>query len=469
MSARSPHRSLSRVFATTAIAAMGLTVLIASQACDSGNVGTSTTTDLAQADLPGCTVGASRCTGNIIDVCKDDGQGAAWVSDLPCFGTQVCHESAGSAQCVDLCTNGQKDGDEVDVDCGGKCAPCAVGKVCVLDKDCASGACVSGVCEVCAAKQHGCLGNLLRICKDDNSGWTTVATCDPKKGEACDADAKKCEVLTVLGSPTVTGSYYLFANFEKGKSEFRGGFDVDGYDDLLYVNNGSKLDVYKVELLDTDGDGKLEPNQHPDNPDNTGPKEKRQLTYLKTYDTVVLGGGGKGEIYAQKDRIYFLKDAGTLTNIYEFVFATGVTTLVHKGNVRLTCLGYDKDAKQWYGGFNSSIRRVFSYYPDGGGWALEFVYPPLAGSHLDGIEVVPDPKTGIAYVYASDMTSDFLTQYYRDVSGKWVQKNVFEYKELQNQAVEGMGFGAFAHFWITSGKALYEVGGGDLQKFVGID
>ena len=58
---------------------------------------------------------------------------------------------------------------------------------------------------------------------------------------------------------------------------------------------------------------------------------------------------------------------------------------------------------------------------------------------------------------------------YRDkTTGKWVQKNVFEYKEDQNQYVEGMGFGAFQHFWITSGKALYEVGGGDLQEYVGI-
>lgn len=467
MSARVPHRS---PFRTTALVALALTALIVGQACDSGNVSTSTKPDLTT-DLPTCTLGASRCSGNIINVCKDEGQGvAAWVSDSPCFGTQVCQESAGSARCVDLCTNGQKDGDEVDVDCGGPCTPCALGKVCVLDKDCASGACVSGVCKLCAATQHSCDGNLLRICNDDNASWSTVATCDPNKGEACDADAKKCEVLSVLGTPTVTGSYYLFANFVKGKSEFRGGYDVDGYEDLLYVNNATKLDVYRVTLEDTDGDEKLEPNQHPDNLDNIGPKEERKLTYLKTYDNVVLGAGSKGEIYAEKDRIYFLKDEGTLTNIYEFVFATGVTTLVHKGNVRLTCLGYDKEAKRWYGGFNSTIRRVFSFHPNGGGWALEFVYPPLmAGAHLDGIEVVSDPKTGVAYLYASDMTSDFLTQYYRDASGKWVQKNVFEYKELQNQPVEGMGFGAFSHFWITSGNALYEVGGGDLQKFVGID
>jgi hypothetical protein len=32
--------------------------------------------------------------------------------------------------------------------------------------------------------------------------------------------------------------------------------------------------------------------------------------------------------------------------------------------------------------------------------------------------------------------------------------------------VEGMGFGAFNHFWATGGYSLYEVGGGDLTTYV---
>jgi hypothetical protein len=32
--------------------------------------------------------------------------------------------------------------------------------------------------------------------------------------------------------------------------------------------------------------------------------------------------------------------------------------------------------------------------------------------------------------------------------------------------VEGMGFGAFNHFWATGGDSLYEVGGGDLTTYI---
>lgn len=51
--------------------------------------------------------------------------------------------------CVDACQNGQKDGNETDVDCGGgTCGTCADGKSCLLGIDCTSGACNGGVCGV---------------------------------------------------------------------------------------------------------------------------------------------------------------------------------------------------------------------------------------------------------------------------------------------------------------------------------
>src|SRR5207253_2094049 len=39
-----------------------------------------------------------------------------------------------------------KNGNESDVDCGGGCAPCAVGKRCGAASDCASNACAAGTC-----------------------------------------------------------------------------------------------------------------------------------------------------------------------------------------------------------------------------------------------------------------------------------------------------------------------------------
>ncbi|MEM7814715.1 MAG: hypothetical protein QXF55_00020 [Candidatus Aenigmatarchaeota archaeon] len=44
------------------------------------------------------------------------------------------------------CWNGIRDVDETDVDCGGVCMPCEIGKECKRDIDCALGICYEGVC-----------------------------------------------------------------------------------------------------------------------------------------------------------------------------------------------------------------------------------------------------------------------------------------------------------------------------------
>jgi len=403
------------------------------------------------------------------------------------FGDGTSSGSNGSSDSSDVsCLDGKKNQDETDIDCGGtRCGGCLEGKACGSDHDCKSGACSGGTCKLCKAGAGGCLGNLVRVCGSDEASWSTVATCDPSKAQVCDASTKKCETLKPTGSPTATGTYYLFTMFETGKSDFKGGYDVDSIvstvgdtqGNLIYVNRATQLDVYRVELVDSDKDGKLEPNQHPDNPDAKGPIEARKLTFLKTYSNVKLGQPSIGELYAAADRVYFLRrdDASSGSDVYEFILATGVTNLVvpHNPKVAMCLLGYDEVNKRWYAANDQKVdsvtRRVYAYYPDGG-WAAEFDWPNLAGGHGDGMEVVVDTKTGIPYVYVSDMTSDFLAQYYRDAAtGKWVQKNVFKYMETAKQSVEGMGFGAFQHFWITSGTALYEVGGGDLQQFIGPD
>lgn len=429
-----------------------------------------------------CENGKTRCRNEAVETCKD----GSWKQTEVCTpGFQICSMVGSTAMCVAnaSCTDGKKNQSETDVDCGGGyCPACDTGKSCKNDSDCKSKVCVGGVCKVCRAGEGGCLGNFVRVCKPDHSGWKKIATCDPVKGEVCNPKTTSCEPSKPIGGPSATGKYYLYSMLKSGDSAFKGGYDVDSYVETigdnevnyLYVNRSTQLDVYKVKGIDSDGDGTFEPHQHPENPDKKGPVEERQLEFVKTYSNVKLGQPSVGEIYALKDRIMFLRREGTsypgTYNLYEFVFATGKTNTLFKGNPKLPMcvLGYDKTNKRWYGGWNSSVRRVYALYPGQGGWAVEFDYPNLAGSHMDGLEVVFDPKKKVPYVYVSDMTSDFLAQYFYDTATRqWVQKNVFEYKETEMQYVEGMGFGAFQHFWATSGKAVYEVGGGDLQKYVG--
>lgn len=44
------------------------------------------------------------------------------------------------------CTDGNKNGSETDIDCGGSCRPCGDGKTCAAASDCAAGTCTGGVC-----------------------------------------------------------------------------------------------------------------------------------------------------------------------------------------------------------------------------------------------------------------------------------------------------------------------------------
>jgi hypothetical protein len=60
------------------------------------------------------------------------------------------------------CTDSVRNGNETDVDCGGTCPRCAVGKTCVARNDCASARCEAGTCQTCA--------NALTDCATDSDG-----------------------------------------------------------------------------------------------------------------------------------------------------------------------------------------------------------------------------------------------------------------------------------------------------------
>jgi hypothetical protein len=73
--------------------------------------------------------------------------------DANCFSN---HLTGGMCQPLSTCTNLVKDGNETDTDCGGAgtfanstagCAPCASAKICIVNADCASFSCASGLCE----------------------------------------------------------------------------------------------------------------------------------------------------------------------------------------------------------------------------------------------------------------------------------------------------------------------------------
>ena len=431
---------------------------------------------------PCAPAGAQQCNGDIIEVCSVDAYACmVWQVLRNCADTdQACDDSGDIPVCVtpETCDDDIMNQDETDVDCGGDiCPPCATGGECIEDEDCMTGVCDDGMCKLCRAGSYHCFGNWLRLCSADGSSWDDVDHCDAFSGYVCNPVEGVCEPAEAigLGPDSPTGEYYRYAHFTTADSVFLGGADVDSLDDRIYVNrDGSHVDVYSITLLDSDGDTLMERNQHPDNPANTGPIEERVLTFIETID-IPIGATHNNELYITPDSIIFTKSTSEPGDIFKYDFGAGTVTPIVDVSTGIwnQVLGYDEVNHLWYSAVPYE-RWVFSYDPIENEWVMEFVYPNLSGDHSDGMEVVTDPRTGIPYIYCSDMTSNFIAQYRKDDDGMWVQENLFSYNNPDPEHVEGMGFGALGHFWVTNEgygvpdgtNGLYEIGGGDMDEFL---
>ena len=125
--------------------------------------------DAGTACAAGVCDGAGACVG-----CLEDGD---------CTGLQICDEP--NRVCVDpTCSDGERDGTEPDVDCGGPCLPtqpCADGLHCVDAADCASGVCDATVCQ--APRCGDGVMQAGEACDDGND--TNGDGCDDGAGDAC--------------------------------------------------------------------------------------------------------------------------------------------------------------------------------------------------------------------------------------------------------------------------------------------
>ena len=83
------------------------------------------------------------CGGPTCQVCSI---GKTCLANSDCL-TDACNQG----RCVDLntypsCSDGKQNGLETDIDCGGTCGPCGVGKTCVQAADCAPALCSANKC-----------------------------------------------------------------------------------------------------------------------------------------------------------------------------------------------------------------------------------------------------------------------------------------------------------------------------------
>ncbi len=136
-------------------------------------------------------------------VCAADGAGGVGGAD---DGVAGAGGPAGPTLCQpSACSDGTKNGDETDVDCGSNCQPCGDGKVCEEPADCQSGVCASET--LCAAPICG--DNVENAAEACDTGALDSATCDSDcsaivcgdshansvAGEACDTggDTANCD------------------------------------------------------------------------------------------------------------------------------------------------------------------------------------------------------------------------------------------------------------------------------------
>lgn len=143
-----------------------------------------------------------------------------------CPSGQFCQDGACVAPVASVsCTDGLKNQDESDVDCGGlKCSKCVVGRFCGVSGDCVSGLCSGGVCvqpvvcgngqceagESCSSCSQDC-GVCPSVCGDGSCNGnescsscaldcgSCLAVCGNSKcesGESCSSCSQDCGVCT---------------------------------------------------------------------------------------------------------------------------------------------------------------------------------------------------------------------------------------------------------------------------------
>ena len=148
-------------------------------------------------------VAGTPCSVASGQVCDGAGQCVACLSATDCASGLSCigHVCVGSQ-----CTDGVRDGNETDVDCGGACSPCAVGLLCAIDQDCSSDAC-EPVSKLCLSPN--CIDEQLDGDETDVDCGGSCSPCVPslKCRVSSDCTTQKCDptLLTCLGNECADG------------------------------------------------------------------------------------------------------------------------------------------------------------------------------------------------------------------------------------------------------------------------
>jgi hypothetical protein len=113
-----------------------------------------------------------------------------------CGTNNICSNGVCTPSAAPTCTDGVKNGNETDTDCGGPtCSACAVSRQCLVGADCTSGNCVGNICTVATCTDGVKNGNETDI----DCGGSCTAKCTAGQGclQASDCSSGVCGVKNI--------------------------------------------------------------------------------------------------------------------------------------------------------------------------------------------------------------------------------------------------------------------------------
>ena len=147
----------------------------------------------------------SACGDNNSDVCSDAGkcEDCSITSQQGCEPSETCYDKGGRPACS-TCHDGLRNGEEVDIDCGGEvslvpgCGKCLQGKACMFSEDCDSNFCEQGVCcnKPCDSDCRSC----DQLSNPGQCAALPPGTVDPRDPSCVCDTAADCTTLAPTGA-----------------------------------------------------------------------------------------------------------------------------------------------------------------------------------------------------------------------------------------------------------------------------
>jgi hypothetical protein len=156
--------------------------------------------------------------------------------------------------CVAQCNNSAKEGDETDIDCGGSCSKCADGRVCGAGADCSSNRCVNSVCASCTNSAKD--GDET----DTDCGGSCATKCSVARDCQVDQDcfSGACALNVCMTGPASVGCFNGVTDNQETGPDCGGGVCA-----ACITDQGCKLDSDCAKILKCKGAPTMQTCQQP--------------------------------------------------------------------------------------------------------------------------------------------------------------------------------------------------------------